>query len=277
MPISPEMLDLLDKGSSTFTTLIRVTAKPSKGGEVIAYTLHTRDITYDSTLFKVMPFEPSKMQQNAGTQADNATVDHVLGDLYSKLKIRGGKWAGATIEMGVVDPLHLSAGPARWVVGRIGDVTTAGPGAQTAFRGLMHLLNQEIGDRTSRRCRYKLGSSECGVNLASFTFAGTIVTVHNNQKLTVTVSKPDGYFKNGRIVFSSGENDGLEMDLINNDGQDIQLYVPMPGAVSIGDAVNLIAGDDKSLSVCHSKFGNAINFGGEDAIPTREAVYRFPD
>lgn len=277
MPISAEMIALLASGTGVFTTLVRVTAKPALGGDVIAYTIFTRDIVYDSTTFKAMPFEPSKMAQNAGTQADNATVTHVLGDLFSKLNIRGGKWNGAKIESGVVAPDHLDYGPARWHIGRVGDVTTAGPGAQTDIRGLMFLLNQEIGDRTSRRSRHKLGSPECGVNIADFTFPGTIVTVHNNQKFTVTVNKPDGYFKNGRIVFSSGENDGLEMDLINNDGQDIQLYLALPGAVNIGDAVNLIAGCDKSLLVCHTRFNNAINHGGEDSIPERSRVWTFPD
>jgi uncharacterized phage protein (TIGR02218 family) len=119
----------------------------------------------------------------------------------------------------------------------LGDVTTEGEQAQSQYRGLMQLLNQEQGDRTSRRCRYQLGDADCTLNLAAFTFAGTIVGVTNSQKVTVSVSKPDGYFKYGRIQFTSGENDGLEMEIINNTGTLITLWQSFPGTIAIGNAI----------------------------------------
>ncbi len=271
------MIDILASGTGFFVTLVRVTAKPSKGGDVVAYALHTRDVIYDSSTFKALPFEPSKVEQTSGVSVDNATITHLLGDVFTKGNIKGGKWAGARIELMAVDVTNLTAGPARQHFGRVGDVITNGKQAETQFRGLMQSLNQDIGDRTSKRCRYTLGDARCTLSLTSFTFSGTVVTVHNNQRLTVTVSKPDDYFKYGRIMFTSGLNNGLEMETITNDGQMVTLYLPMPYAVAIGDAVSLIAGDDKSLATCHAKFANGVNHGGEDGMPLRDDLRKFPE
>lgn len=277
MPISEAIKTALAEGTGFFVTLIRVTAKESKGGDVIAYCMHTRNIVYDGTTFLAMPFEPSKMSQASGVSVDNATVTHLLGEMFTRLNIQGGKWSGARIELLAVDLFNLADGPARRHFGRVGDVTTRGKEATTEFRGLMQMLNQEIGDRTSRRCRYTLGDADCTLDLAAFTFPGTVVTVYNNQRLTVTVNQANGYFKYGKIVFTSGLNDGLEMETINNTGSLITLFLPMPGLIQIGDTFDLIAGDDKKLSTCHAKFANAINFGGEDSIPKREDLYTFPE
>jgi uncharacterized phage protein (TIGR02218 family) len=276
MPISTNIKNGLADGTGIYATLVKVTARTEKGGDVLAYALHTRDVDFEGTTYSAAPFEPSKMSQTAGTSVDNATITHLLNGLFSKLEVKGGKWAGARIELYAVDLLRLTDGPARAHYGRLGDVTTSGTQAQSEYRGLMQLLNQEIGDRTSKRCRYQLGDADCTLDLTAFTFSGTVVTVHNNQRVTVSVSKADGYFKYGRVVFTSGLNDGLDMEIINNTGQMLTLWLPMPYAIAIGDGVNCIAGDDKSLFTCHNKFNNAINHGGEDAIPLQEDVYTFP-
>ncbi len=277
MPISAAIKTALEQGTFIPVTLIRVTAKPSRGGDVMAYALQTRNVVYDGTTFLAMPFEPSKLAQNAGTQVDNATITHLLGDLFSKVNIKGGKWAGAKIELMCMDLNNLADGPARQHFGRVGDVTTNGKEAQTEFRGLMQLLNQDLGDRTSRTCRYALGDSNCTLNLTAFTFAGSVVTVTNNQKIVVSVSQASGYFKYGKIVFTSGLNNGLEMETINNITTEITLFLPMPSAIQIGDTFNLIAGDDKTIETCFGKFNNSLSFGGEPTVPARETLYSFPE
>jgi uncharacterized phage protein (TIGR02218 family) len=277
MPISTDIKTALEQGTGLYVTLVRLEARAERGGDVLAYTLHTRDVNFEGTDYVAAPFEPSKTSRNSGTQVDNATVTHLLGDLFTRLNLRGGKWSGAKIDLMAIDLLNPSIGAVAHKRGRIGDVSTAGTQGTTELRGLMQLLTQEIGDRTSKRCRYKLGDSDCTLDLTAFTFSGTVVTVHNNQRITVTTSKPDGYFKYGRVIFTSGLNIDLEMETINNTGQMVSLFLPMPYVINVGDALNLIAGDDKSLATCHSKFNNAINHGGEDSMPRREDVYSFPD
>lgn len=276
MPISTAIKTALAAGTFLPATLIRVTAKASQGGDEVAFALHTRDVVYDGSTFMAAPFEPSKMSQASGTQADNATIDHILADVFSKANIKGRKWDGARIELMCMDLNQLSEGPARKHIGRVGDITSTGGQAQTEFRGLMHLLNKEQGDRSSRRCRYQLGDEDCTLDLEDFTFSGTVVSIVNQQKFTISVSQADSYFKYGRIIWTSGPNDGLEMEVIDNDGQEIVLFLPMPGTVQIGNAFDIIAGDDKTLLTCHNKFDNAINHGGEDSMPNRDQLFTFP-
>jgi uncharacterized phage protein (TIGR02218 family) len=275
MPISADVKASLAQGTGIYKTLVKVTSVRSS--DVLSYALHTRDIVLGGVTYSAMPFEPSKMARNAGTQVDNATITHLLGDLFTRLNLRSGKWSGAHIDLMCVDLLNLALGPVLEKHGRIGDVSTAGTQATTELRGLMQLLTQEIGDKTSKRCRYKLGDSDCTLNLTAFTFAGSVVTVHNNQRITVTTSKPDGYFKYGRVVFTSGLNLDLEMEIINNTGQMITFFLPLPYVIGVGDTLNLIAGDDKSIETCFSKFNNALNFGGEPTMPRREDIYNFPE
>lgn len=276
MPISPEMVQSITAGAGVYATLVKVTADASRGGDSVGYALHTRDVTFEGFTYTAAPFEPSKLAQKSGTSVDNATITHLLNDLFTRENIKGGKWRGAKIVVQAVDLADLDHGPVLRHNGRLGDVTTEGTQARSEFRGISQLLSQEIGDRTSRRCRYVLGDENCGVDLAAFTFAGTVTTVHNNQRVTVSVSKPDSYFKYGRIRFTSGLNDGLEMETIDNTGQMVTLFLPMPAEIQVGDAVELVAGDDKSLATCHDKFNNAINHGGEDCMPPRERLLRFP-
>lgn len=276
MPIAEAIKTALAQGTGHFVTVVRVTAKPSRGGEEIAYALHTRDVLYDGTTFQAAPFEPSRMQQTAGTQASNATVSHVLGELFDRANIKGGKWSGARIELMCLDTTNLADGPARRHLGRVGDVTAGGKEAQTEFRGLMQLLNQDIGDRTSQRCRAKLGDEWCTVDIEDFTVAGTVTTVVNQQRFDTDVTADDDYYKRGKIIWTSGLNEGLAMETITNDDGEIVLFMPMPSLIQAGDEFDLIAGDPKTLAICHSRFNNAENFQGEDSSPTRESVYSFP-
>ncbi len=264
-------------GTANWQTLVRITARPERGGDVLAYALHTRDIVFDSTTFLALPFEPSQVEQVAGTQVDNAAITHLLGGVFNKANIRGAKWAGAKVEMMAVDLNNLGLGPGRKHVGRIGDVKTMGFQAETQFRGLSQVLNQEQGDRTSKLCRYSTGDEDCGIDIADFSFTSTVVNVHNTQRFTVAFSSPDSYLQYGRVEFTSGANDGLSMEIMDNDGQQVVLFLPMPAPVAIGDTVTLVAGDDKTLATCHSKFGNAINHGGEDCMPNRDDVRKFPE
>jgi hypothetical protein len=104
MPISTAIKNAL---------VVKVTAVPEKGGDVLAYALHTADIVFEGTTYVAAPFEPSKMAQAAGVSVDNSTLTHILADLFSRANIKGGKWSGATIDLYAVDLKLLDQGPVR--------------------------------------------------------------------------------------------------------------------------------------------------------------------
>lgn len=432
MPIDPNIITAAAGGTTYFTTLVKVTALASQGGDIMRFCLHTRPITFDSELYEAMYFEPSKMQMSSSLQTDNASITHMLDAEFEKRNIRAGKWQGATVEMMLIDYRHPEWGYIRRHIGRVGEIRTFGKQADTEFRSLTSLLLQEIGDKTSKSCRYMLGDGNCGVNVANFTFPATVTSVVNRQVFTVSIgSFPAGvtagllgsyyggtnfeqyagsrrdpdvnfnfgatpfpglsaqsfsvrwegritpvntenktfvvdhddgvkvwvdgnliidqwstlgthssspvaltggtpytikieyrqftgpaycnlkwngatetggsnvvipgarfstpsntsaevyttdYFRFGKAVWLTGLNAGRSMETINSTNLlDITLFLPMPENIVMGDTLNLIAGDDKSLATCHNKFNNAINHGGEDCIPNLAEVFKIPE
>lgn len=424
MPLSVDMVAALTSGTGYFITLVEVI---SLSGDEIRLALATRDYVFGGETYKAFPFEISKFQNKAGTEPDNATIKHILELAFTRMNLSTGRWAGATITAYVVDFLHPEWGYARKHRGRVGEVTTGGYGAETEFRGLVQLLTQEIGWKTSKLCRYQLGDELCGVNLADFTVLATVTGVSNRQVFETafsaielagltgkyyggtsfetligqrvdpvidftwtnaspfpgvgytdfsvfwkgkvkfpatgawtfkvehddgaelwvdnlvtpiisnwggvgaetgvfnaasTTTKYDielrfrqftftcyarlkwshataqpveiivpasrlysnsfttqeaGYYEKGRAVWVTGANAGRKMEIANNDGGEIQLFMPMQDDIAVGDTINLIAGDPKTLFICHNRFHNAINFGGEDGIPRRDQIFHIPD
>lgn len=271
--------DALASGTGFFTTLLKIKATAENGGTELRVALHDAPITFNSQVYDAAPFTPSQIQSKSGVEADNAVIQHLLGTDMSRTGLVGGKWGGATIEIMQIDYRHPEWGYSIRRVGRIGDAGLKGYESESQFRGLMDLLNQPVGERTSTSCRYQLGETKCGVNLASFTRTGSVSSITNRQKFTVNLSPAavDDYYRNGLITWTSGPNSGLKMETVGNVGNVITLFAPMLSAVAAGHNFSIVAGDDKLLATCHTKFANAINFGGEPDMPTRESIYKIPE
>jgi hypothetical protein len=76
-----------------------------------------------------------------------------------------------------------------------------------------------------------------------------------------------GYFDFGVITFTSGNNDGLSMEVRSYVVGQITLQLPMPYACQVGDTYTMHAGCDKSVTTCHDRFANVVNFRGEPYLP----------
>jgi hypothetical protein len=82
-----------------------------------------------------------------------------------------------------------------------------------------------------------------------------------------------GYFDFGILTFTSGENKGLSMEIKSYVTGVIELQLPMPFPIAIGDTYTAIAGCGKRFSQdCKQKFNNVINFRGEPNIPGLDKV-----
>jgi len=76
-----------------------------------------------------------------------------------------------------------------------------------------------------------------------------------------------GYFDFGVITFTSGNNVGLSMEVRCYVPGQITLQLPMPYQCQVGDAYTMHAGCDKSVTTCHDRFSNVVNFRGEPYLP----------
>lgn len=277
MPQAADVEGLLGRGTTQFILLAKVTATADRGGDILRVALHTRDIEFETETYKAVPFKVSEAQVVSGTRVNNATFQTMLADAFNRMNLKGGKWQGATVEIVVVDYEEIGEGYVRKQRGRFGEARVKGREATIEYRGLTHLINQPIGDKYSILCRYDLGDAKCTKDLTAFTHAGTVSSITNQQKFVISVNQANGYFKPGKIVWTSGNNSGLSMEVVDNVGTTITLFQPMVEEIEVGDGFNIIAGCDKKLSTCHTKFDNGINHGGEDSMPERDQLWTFPD
>jgi uncharacterized phage protein (TIGR02218 family) len=54
------------------------------------------------------------------------------------------------------------------------------------------------------------------------------------------------------------------------------MQLPMPYALTVGDAYSLQPGCDKLLATCKVKFNNVLNFRGEPHVPGTDRLFRGP-
>lgn len=284
MPISAGMKEYL-KGSAFVSTFVKVTAKD---GTVIAISNHTRNLTISGTNYLAWPVQPTQFQQTAGLTADNSELTSVMSDPFSDIKLRGKKWSGARVTFQLYNPLDLTLGPMFSKVGFIGDLTVRKWDVTSAFRSLTQMLNQPIGEMVMEDCIVvELGDTDCGVNLAGntvdtgrpITKTGAISSVTNQQQFTVNFAPTalDDFYKFGKVLWTSGGNDDLEMHVLRNTGNLITLFTPAFFNMLPGDTLTMIAGCDRKRATCRVKFNNVKRFKGYPDLPGRSRLLKFPE
>jgi uncharacterized phage protein (TIGR02218 family) len=162
--------------------------------------------------------------------------------------------------------------------GSLGEVQRGRTGFQAEVRGLAHILNQPVGRAFGYSCDADLGDARCTVMLAAFTGTGIVASVADNRRLTVAgiESYADGWFTNGKLIFTSGANEGRAMEVkrhgVSSLGVSIELWQPMSETIAVSDAFSITAGCDKLFKTCKTKFNNAANFRGFPYMPGNDAI-----
>lgn len=122
----------------------------------------------------------------------------------------------------------------------------------------------------SRQCPHVLYDAVCGVNKATFTVPGTVVSIVDR---VVVVNVPGGYVADyaqfGELLHvTSGES----MTIFGNSASDVSDNVTFTLQMRlidlrIGDTVKISIGCAHDLDACSTKFGNRPNFGGFPELP----------
>ena len=82
----------------------------------------------------------------------------------------------------------------------------------------------------------------------------------------------DGYFDNGIATFTSGANINLSQKIKTFASNTFTLSLPMLASIAPGDELTVVAGCQKRLSDCSTKFSNVLNFQGEPHLPGIDQV-----
>jgi uncharacterized phage protein (TIGR02218 family) len=126
-------------------------------------------------------------------------------------------------------------------------------------------------------CRADLYDARCKIdkdatgNKATFTVAAD---ASNLQTFTTDLTDADGYFDFGLVVFSTGDNAGVAVEVgsyLNASGA-VKLKLITPYPILSGDTGTIYRGCDKVIKTCRDKWNNVVNFRGEPFLPAPNAT-----
>lgn len=251
---------------------------------VLGFTDHDRPIEFGGVTYAAATgFTASEIASSLGLSVDNLEVEGALSSAaIEEADIRAGRYDGARIELWRVN----WADPQQRVLmrkGAIGEVTRGELAFTAELRGLAHALDQPAGRAYQRICDAVLGDSRCGVDLdaAAYRGEGAVVAATDDRILATDdlAAFADGWFRHGRLTWTSGANAGAPAELrahkATGSGAVLELWQRAALPVEPGDAFVVTAGCDKTFATCKAKFANTVNFRGFPHMPGNDRAFSY--
>jgi uncharacterized phage protein (TIGR02218 family) len=267
------------------TTLARLFYIVTTSGNVYRFTDHDSDIFYNEISI-IPPAIQHQWHASSGvsvssivTTSTNSQATTQVRVVYTsgfieELACIRGEFDGASMRVLFLDWSDLSLGHATLFEGVLGSF-------QNSFKGygFFELFNKfaqlrrPLGAVYSPECRADLGDARCGVDINALSNLASVTAVTSRSAFTVSATSGAAtkYYEQGVVVFTSGANSGRSVEILTDPSASttraIRLVLPLPADIEVGDTLTLYAGCDKRIETCQTKFGNAINFQGEPAVP----------
>lgn len=190
---------------------------------------------------------------------------HSDGGTINTFDLNVGKWDGAEILMYLVDRNSLSSLGDPLFTGTVQPVTLNPIGSSGSFdcRGVGAKAEGAI-QRYSVMCRTDLFSDLCGLDPDAWEQTGTVGTIIDRFNVTVAgLGSPpaDNWFNQGVGETASG----IKFEIASWQLSTLKLttYLPMCALFTVGEALTLWPGCDKTIAMCRGRYSNSINFQGE--------------
>jgi uncharacterized phage protein (TIGR02218 family) len=256
----------LATGSSSLVFLLTITRKD---GTVLHFTEADQDITYGgATYARLAGLTIGSIPY--GLDGFSSGVDLQFGaaaatDPIQPAEIRDGVYDAAEVELRHYNLMTPgSAVQVFW--GRVSDISRrVEGGVKLSAKGILSGANQIVVDRYMPMCIWFFCDSRCGLDAATYTFAGTITAIPSAYELTISgaaAGQADDAFKDGVLEFTSGDRAGLRVELRGSTAGAIKTFLAHPKGLAVGDSVSLLRGCGKRPEDCKS-FGNFLRFGGQ--------------
>ncbi len=261
---------------SGVTTHCRCWAVTRTDGVVLGFTDHDRPLSFDGITFEASSgLNAEAVESSTGLSVDSHAVSGALSsEAITDADVERGFYDGAEVTLWLVDwrdpasRLLLSRG-------HIGEIRRGKAAFEAEIVGLAEVLNQPAGRAYLNSCDLRLGEAKCGVDLSQPAFRGTgaIMGVIDPQKFAVSGlgSFARSWFDGGRLVWTAGENAGVEghvkTHVLPPGGATVELWLAPPLPVAPGDEFTVTAGCDKRIETCKAKFDNVASFRGFPHMP----------
>lgn len=123
-------------------------------------------------------------------------------------------------------------------------------------------------------CQWLLYDSGCTLNRATFTDSYTVTAATETQITVASISPVNGadgipYYQQGRLLFTSGNNSGIQTIVSFHTSTVFWLQYPLVEPPAVGDTFDVSAGCSKigRGGACELKFNNLTNFRGFPRVP----------
>jgi uncharacterized phage protein (TIGR02218 family) len=253
-------------------------------GTVLRYTSWDSDLTVLGNVFLAGPphLRRSQIEEKIGLEVAAlelevlAAQSDTINSVPILQMIASGSFDGAQLR---IDRLFMDAAGNQigtvirfsGVIGAVEEVTRSS--ARLTVEALVSRLSQQLpGIILQPNCTNTLFDARCGLVKASFAESLSVQPGSTVNKLISHSTKPDGYYDNGQIAFTSGANSGLVKAVKRYVGQQFFFNSPLPFVSSAGDAFTAYPGCDKTQSTCTNKFSNLANFEGFPFVPAPETA-----
>lgn len=276
--LSGEMASHIGQQSTTLATIVKITRAD---GVVLGFTTHDQSIEMDGVTYLSAPgLLPYELDQDAGASPGQANIEAVLSSgAITAADLANGLYDGADFRLGIVNWADISMGVIKIASGKLGRAERQG---QVSFRAELRTLGAQIrrpvGRTTNPGCAWLLGDSRCGVDLAPFTFSGTVASVAGARVFTASGldSAAAGLFAFGVLTWTSGPNLGAKADVqAHSVGPvTITLHDDMAAEIATGHQFTVHAGCNYTRQVCKDRFSNLQRFGGFPDMPGRDGVLK---
>lgn len=144
--------------------------------------------------------------------------------------------------------------------------------ATVTISNWMSLLNGQVpSELWQPPCLHTVFDSGCKLNRADFAKNGTVQGAPDALTISTNLTPPnDGYYNLGKIVFTSGENDGQSRSIKTQSGGIVAMVRALPALPAPGDTFTIYPGCDLTTPTCRDKFNNLKHRKGLEYIPTNE-------
>lgn len=174
------------------------------------------------------------------------------------------------------DSIGINTDAVGWFLGTVQDVQID--------RFLVHLTANDalayLGNQQMPRILYSVGcwhqvyDAGCTLLKSAFTVTATITSVVDGAHFTASgLSQAAGYFNQGVITFTGGNNAGIQGTVnVHGAGGVFTMRFPFPNTIQVGDAFSVYPGCDLQQATCLNKFNNLAHFAGQPYIPVPETI-----
>lgn len=279
--IHATLLSHLGEPVTTTCLLVKVECVGAHAGLMLGFTNLDIDVEYNDgdgllTYESDNGFSPRRFTQTSAVAVDSSEIDGIVADTgITEAMIRSGIFNSAKMTIYRVNYNDLTSGRHEVMAyGRAGETKYDELGFKCEFRSLSQLLKQPISQPYSLTCIAKFGSSgvRWACNKALSWASGTVTSAGSETDRIFNASgivAADGFYSDhaGVIRWTSGNNEGAEMEIDLYTVGHFELSLPMPFPILPGDDFDVRQDCDKLFATCRDVHANSVNFRGQNLIP----------